>query len=947
MRLEPAARKLQHFERLMDIAVQGLCEQRYPRFLELGLRSVPPLVQLRRVLHECIIPGSLPVRRAHERALTEPLDGAAIPLGLVELQRGSYVLAPNPSEHPLLNEIFAGISPGAPTPLGTMLHALRTGPFGLPDDLTAFVLIGLAHSGLVTLRSGNGAIPLERLQSLSLQSVQSIAPGELLPEADRHYLMENCRFLAPQGGWDTFGLRRQREAWQQLLRLEKSLRRMLEDFSHRLGEARTYSAFRAFDLEKLGSTAAALSIVLDEIRVSYGAREGLQRFLDAWRRSGLRDSNIELLKSLQRFFARWAQEFIFIDHYLRHRSVEAAGARHDRVGRPRSECAAMTAAPMERVLVDDGERLRTVFDEFRGVYAEIYARDHEAFYKAQRPAPIPRHARRGIDLLRLLATTAHLDHPPEVQQELASLETTGARTCGRDPTEALLRAPVCDCGFCIGDEPPDHARPEPAAVVEKGLNHYLRLLRTPQVLEAVAARAFALRDEDPEASRRLQSLKSALEGNTAAAPSALLGALDAATVSDLDAALAGTVPLVGRSLRNLATTLAGRRLTRQRIAEAVEEWVGDVPDNGLVVIDKDSSEKGGTDTRPFWWALFNRDLLGAQPHDLTQDEAAAAAAACEAAFPASELLSRFRRLAPPRLAEFMSREVVHTEAAAGAWRLLAHHVLRGDAGSEPLPTSSAHLDGDTADSIRTRLRALEACRSSLRRPLPYRLTSRCRGAAIAADVWATGDMSRTAYRLAETLENEASTWLKSLPPVAPLDLSDSPVVVVLDAVAPDVWIAGCEEAGLDESVQTGWLRLPCTPATLASLRVLFGIETDQDPIEALSARDIDYTSIDGTESAAAADLITLQPSMPAVVRVSALDKAAHHGTTLRLNDMPGALAGILTRHVRSLARRCNEENRRLVITADHGLSWGPAGFSHGKECVFESAVFVAEGKAFG
>jgi len=91
-----------------------------------------------------------------------------------------------------------------------------------------------------------------------------------------------------------------------------------------------------------------------------------------------------------------------------------------------------------------------------------------------------------------------------------------------------------------------------------------------------------------------------------------------------------------------------------------------------------------------------------------------------------------------------------------------------------------------------------------------------------------------------------------------------------------------------------------------------------------------------------ADLLPeFAPDKPAIIRVSKVDDAAHD-ILLRLNEMPQAVCRFLEKELPRLQNICVKQNRRLIVTTDHGLSLTRTGLSHGKGGVYERAIFRAE-----
>jgi len=121
---------------------------------------------------------------------------------------------------------------------------------------------------------------------------------------------------------------------------------------------------------------------------------------------------------------------------------------------------------------------------------------------------------------------------------------------------------------------------------------------------------------------------------------------------------------------------------------------------------------------------------------------------------------------------------------------------------------------------------------------------------------------------------------------------------------------------------------------------LFGF--NGDALDEFHARGIDYHQIKGDEVHGLADLLPdFAPAKPVVVRVSAIDDAAH-GARLQLVQMPAVIAGFLNAELPRLLKIATAQKRRLIITTDHGLSLTRSGLSHGAGGVYEQAVFRYE-----
>ncbi|MBI3270576.1 MAG: hypothetical protein HYZ53_16335 [Planctomycetes bacterium] len=974
--VDPAARQMRRFQRLLEAAGEVLLEERYPRFKEIAPGGVGPSPRLyQRLVQELVLPGSLPLAAARASGLSEAVESLAVPLGLVEIRAGAFRIAPEPAGHPLLSHLFGLLRPAAAVPVGEVRSALESGPFGMPAESAGFLLASLAHAGLIRFQSGERRVPVEFVDALKLDPAHAISLGEQLGREDRELLMSSCRFLAPPAGWESFGVRAQREAWQAAIRFKARAEELLATVARGIGQAARYPAFASLELGgAVTARLARLASAVEAIKVSYAAQEGLERFLGAWRAGGLSDADVAWLERLHGFFDGFAEEFVFVSHYVHHAAVEEAAGRDEELARLARAVREFYDRPEERILADGGRALRAGFERFRDRYVGAYRTGHAAQQAAAVRPAIPRGSRRVVELVRRLAAIGPLDRPPGLERLLERLDApSGRAACRANLDEELLRSPVCGCGFVVGasSAPAEEADPGPA--FEECLSRYREILANPRVLEAVRARAYALEHADAAAAERLRRLVALVGEPEAATGAALLDRLDESTLADLARALAGATRMEERRLSDLARALGGRRLGAGKVLELMREWVGSTPEGTILAITGETaSEEGGAagaSRAASWWARLHGDALGdAGPaEEQVARDAQAVARALEASFPAEEVARRLARQGAGRLVEFLAREPLHTAALRAAWRALAERVLRDP---RELPVAivpaSAHVLAAEASALRDRLAALRDYAARLGAPaFPERLGARPALARILQDAWATRELAESAERAIDRLAEAGEDWLATLPAATPLSPEDACTVVVLDGVAPDVWLAAQSAAGESAVAGAGnaaspgsvgsagcdvtdaagpaselsWFRLECEPRTVPSLASLFGFAAGRDPMEEFASRGVPYVNLEGHEARPLADLLPEPPrDRAAVVRLALLDQAGHAGA-LSLGDMPEALRCLLERQLPGLVRWSRARGRRLLVTTDHGMSLTRKGLSHGRGGVFERAIF--------
>ncbi len=613
MVIEPVIRQMMRFDRLLETAADFVLENRYPRYREVAPRKViASRLLYQRLLDEFIAPGRLSLKEAHAKGLNDAIEGLATPLGLVELRSGSYFFAPDPEHHPLLCEIFGFLNATGQTPLPEVLQALGSGHYGLPADSALFVFSALAHGGLISLLKHNRPLPIELLRLNKVETADALAPGDVIGKHDRETLINTCSFLSPTGDWESFGLRQQREAWQAVIKFRDRIHNAITDIEKRLSEVAEFSAFEAFDLVGLRSKLEGLKMLSAEIKVSYPAREGLERFLKTWRDIGYTSRDIEFIKRMQRFFNREAEQFVFVNHYARHTAIERITSGNEQIRALHGTVMRLLEQPELLVEEQDFSGLAEAFERFRTAYAEAYAGHHGNYYRLFEKKPLTRFAKRALVHLQRLASVEVLDRPAGMAEFLRQIETPRGTVCKRNPIEELMRSPVCGCGFISGETPKPAQEMEPQDAIEKYLDDYMTILRGPEIKEAIAARIFALADAEPHTTGRLRSLKTILDDERTSSAS-LLDVLDDAATTELSRALRGRVRIEKRSLNDLVSQLAGRRLTPQQIRKLVEQWGAGNADNTVIAVQEDHVGYGSGPATPSWWPLMHRRLFTEEP----------------------------------------------------------------------------------------------------------------------------------------------------------------------------------------------------------------------------------------------------------------------------------------------------------------------------------------------
>jgi hypothetical protein len=943
MDVEPVIRQMRRFERLLDQAGEILLQERYPGYREIAPRKISPLpMHYQRLINEFIFPGNISLRESHSRGLNDAIEGLAIPLGLVELRAGSYVFIPDHENHPLLSTVFGLISGSGETKLSDVLHSLQTGRFGLPEDTAYFLLAALAFGGLITLLKNGRAMPLEFLKLLKIKNADALAPGEVIGKYDRETLLNECRFLCPDDRWESFGLRQQREAWQSVVKFRDWAVKTVGDTAKRLSAFSEFSAFEAFDLGTLNSRLNALINLCEEIKISYPAREGLERFLKGWRDQGLSFHDIEFIRKIKKFLVRQVEQFVFVNHYVQHTAVERACREDIDIAALKRTVMGMLDYPEDLVTADDPSRLQDAFDRFRTAYAVYYVKKHNEHYTHFAGKPLSRFATRAMVLLKRLAAIEILDRPAGLEGLFHKLEGPKVEMCKRNLSEELMRSPVCNCAFIPGETPTPLKEENHEKIIEKCLKEYLIILKNPKVREVISARIFALADADPDKIKRLKSLLTLLEDERSSV-SVLLDLLDYTTAEEISKALAGRVKIEKRGLTDLYSHLGGRRLAPNQVSEIVTQWIGASGENTVIAIQDDRDISPVERTFPLsWWSMMHPALFKEQAGMTIREMEDA----LERQFPSRNLKHALNRLDDRDLLAFIQNEPFHSNAVRMAWLLLAGRMLyqtpvqvTDDAGHAGI--TSRHVDPQVSGQITGRLTVLKRMVSLWNDLFPQVLRVRIPLSQMRVDSWCTEELRSLVDQKLQIIAEKGEAWLNMLSPVEPVILKDYPLVLILDGVSPDVWLETMASLRCDMYEPAfSWHRLEAVPKTGPAISSLFGFL--DDAMDEFSSRDIPYHHLKGNEIYGLEKLLPpFAPDRAAVIRISLVDDGAHTGV-LRLAEMPAVLCRFLENELPRLQNICATQKRRLVLTADHGLSLTGKGLSHGQGGVFERAIFRVE-----
>ncbi|MBE3581095.1 MAG: hypothetical protein IMW96_05600 [Thermoanaerobacteraceae bacterium] len=560
------------FKGLVERLAAVVLGRRYPRHAKVAPRGgviLPPLLQ--RVINELLIPGEL--KGKPDANLKMGLENFFHPLGVVKKTREGYFLEISPEKNPLVAACLEHLKEG-PAELETLSWKLRKSPFGLSETGFQLLVLALVGSGLVVPYASGRRLNLRQIGPYNFQKIDKLALAETLP-ASFQEILAGVKFLPPAWRQGTFTPARQQEIWDYLVRFRREAGTHLQRVEHLLESVADYPALAALPWETARADLRRVAALLEEIKVSYGPREGLERFLTAYQADPLWELAWERTQKLGAFLEQHLNHFLFMYGYLTAPQLSLPDSpAYQGLREARDKLLGLLQTPDLFYQEDLYQQAASAFARFQRDYIEQYTAEHRRLRSPERFQPY--HALRegeAYQLLSLLSQLKQVAAPDSLRRINQLLVTALARQCAENPEEKLALQPACPCGLVLGvkDELPSTAAIQ--AAIEQGLRDYLQALKEPLYREKVqgflaglekvgraqeAARVRRLLDLDLDSPGLLTRLKSVL---------------NRAAVDLINQALAGQVLVLDRNLDDLYDLLVNRIFRPDQLLDVVRRWM--------------------------------------------------------------------------------------------------------------------------------------------------------------------------------------------------------------------------------------------------------------------------------------------------------------------------------------------------------------------------------------
>ena len=464
------------FKSLLEKLAAVVLERRYPEHKKIAPRSgvlMPPLMQ--RLINEFLAPGEL---KKADGGLKMALDNFLHPLGLVKKSRDGYHLQVS-GRNPLVAACLERLQE-SPVALADLEQQLGKGPFGLSSTAFQLLTLALLHSGLVAAYSQGRRLNIKQLGAYNFHRIDKLAAVAVLPESFQAVLA-GVKLLPPDLRQGPLTHGRQQEIWDYLVQFQREGEALVQKLSQLLESVASYPALAALPAAAARADLSRLAALVGEIKVSYGPREGLERFLAAYQADPLVESALERTRKLQYFLEQELNHFLFIYGYLTSpQLVLPVTPAYQDLCDQKARLLALINSPDVFYQEEAYQQLTAAFTRFQRAYSDAYLVEHRRLRAPERFQPY--HSLRQGEAYRLLSLLSQL-------QQVAVADTLGrvnqllaaavAHQCPLHPEDKLPLQPACSCGLVLGET---DALPAPAAIsaaMEAGIRSYISALQEP------------------------------------------------------------------------------------------------------------------------------------------------------------------------------------------------------------------------------------------------------------------------------------------------------------------------------------------------------------------------------------------------------------------------------------------------------------------------------------
>ena len=560
-------------ERFLREFIPPLLSRRFPKhhrvhpYLEaLSPTSMPTLIK------EFFATGSVEIDDRFKFGLRTILDSLLKPMGLVKAKGNHYSLQVDPRTNELASHFFSLVDKGVQTP-EALYWAFRKGDYGLLRYPFEALVLALIFSGNIVPYQGQRKKGLEDVSRNGLQGITTLGKGEILSEEVRQFIPKHP--LIPEKlRKGTFTLPSQEALWSEVKGMKEAEAESLRNLLNRLGWASSFQAFKNLPWDSFRRDVEDVLAQWEEVKVSFPAREGLERFLSAASREPFLSDKLRRIEGLRNFFDH-AERVLFVHQYAGDPRLSIPD-RPDYAGLRKGKDEILQFYEKGRISIDGdktGELMKR-FQEFRERYIQAYSEAHRRAKSGEQFAPYEKvRQSRRYQVLARLDQLEMISVPHNRSSVDRSLAAVLQAECNGPSPESLQSNPRCSCGYSLGEEISFPPLQEMEESIDRGIRETLEALASAPYQERFIpylSGLDAVGEKDKAAAmRRALSIIPSQEDILPR----LEEALTPLAVREINEAFRGRVVIVRRDLDQLYGALIQRKYTLTQVRKILREWL--------------------------------------------------------------------------------------------------------------------------------------------------------------------------------------------------------------------------------------------------------------------------------------------------------------------------------------------------------------------------------------
>ncbi len=562
------------WDNILEKVAFRILGRRFPQHIKIApFQSYLNSSQVKVLEEKFLVQGEIDIETAQSTGLIRVIDGFLKPMDLVAKKQRNILLQIRPEKNPLIQNLFKELKEEK-TEFKPLYWRLRKGPFGISQSQFNLLILSMLYGGYLTAYTEKKKISLKNFNSSHLARVQYIGYGEIIRD-DCQEILQSCVLLPPRLKNQPFSLPLQQTVWEFLTDKKQEMVPQLENLQYKINDLESKGELGDLSLQEFRKTLSKVENLLDEIKVSYSAEEGLERFATAYRNMPGVEKNLEQMEQLRLFIEENLSEYLQMKRYLQHPDLLIP--QEEKYENLKKNLDNLQESLKDQAIIIDSQIFKATRDNFRrfkNEYKQVYSQEHQVKLGEERFKPYwEKKKTTGYRVLQLLSRVELIS----VKNDLVKVDRLLARALSRNcqvfSPENLEHTPTCNCGFSLGTKVELPSLQLIQETIEAGIKEYIEAIQEKGNRKKI--NEYLQNMEEAGEKKSARPLKTILQLNpeNRLIIKELDKNLNQEVIDRINKALAGEISLVRRDLDELYENIVDRSFTPAQLQRIFQEWL--------------------------------------------------------------------------------------------------------------------------------------------------------------------------------------------------------------------------------------------------------------------------------------------------------------------------------------------------------------------------------------